>query len=128
MNSTQLAQDLARSTNASIDRAADRASDALDTAHKAADHAIDKMAVNSKSVVSKTPGIVDMAVERLKLVGEKSSVLAKEASVAAKEKAQLVADQTSDRIRKDPLKSMLVAVAAGAALATVAGAMARRKR
>ena len=128
MNSTQLAQDLARSTNASIDRAADRASDALDTAHKAADHAIDTMAVNSKSVVSKTPGIVDMAVERLKLAGEKSTVLAKEASAAAKEKAQLVADQTSDRIRKDPLKSMLLAVAAGAALATVAGAMARRQR
>jgi len=125
---TAATQDFARSANVSIDRAADNASEALDTAHAAADQAITKMQYSTKSMVDKTPGLVDLAVERVKDVSQRSKAFAAETTALAKDKAQQVADQTSDRIRQDPLKSVLIAVAAGAALATVASYVAQRRQ
>ncbi len=68
------------------------------------------------------------ALDRVKHLGERGSDIARATGAMAMDKARLAADHTADRIRRDPLKSVLIAVAAGAAVAVIASHMAHRRQ
>lgn len=125
---TQTARDLSQSATRQVDRAADAASQALNRAHDTADQALTSVQQGAHDIARQAPGFVDYAVDRLKLLGEKGSELARASGSIAADKARKAADQTADRIRRDPLKSVLIAVTTGAALALIASHLANRRQ
>lgn len=121
-------QDLTKAASQSIDNLSNAASKAVDGAQDMAEQAISKVQSEAKELTDKTPRLLDVAVERIKAMGTKGADVARETTQLAREKAAVMADQASDKIRQDPLKSVLIAVAAGAALAVAAGYVAQRRK
>lgn len=115
--SRQTAQELSRVASRQVDRIADAADQALNSVQNGAQH-----------LAERAPGLVDLAIDRVKHLGERGSDIARATSAMAMDKARLAADHTADRIRRDPLKSVLIAVAAGAAVAVIASHMAHRRQ
>lgn len=128
MNTRQTTQDLANSASESIENFTQAASNAVGNAQHAADRAISKVHDQAMDFTGKAPGIVEHAMDRIKTFGQQSSDMARDTAAAAKDKAVKLADQTSDRIRQDPLKSVLIALAAGAALAAAASYVSQRRK
>lgn len=125
MNTTQ---ELAKAASNSIDNLSDAANKAVDGAQDMAEKAITQVQSEAKDLTGQAPRLLDVAVERIKALSAKGVDVARESTAMAREKATQVADQASDRIRQDPLKSVLIAVAAGAALAVAAGYVAQRRK
>lgn len=121
-------QELSRVASRQIDRLADAAGHAMDQAHDAADQAVTSVQNGAQDLARQAPGLVDLAIDRVKNLGAKGSDLARATSAMAVDKARQAADHTADRIRRDPLKSVLIAVAAGAAVALIASHMAHRRQ
>lgn len=115
------AQDLASATGESVERLAQAAGQALDKAHQSVDKALHQVQSEAQDWAHGHPGPLDSTLARLKDLGSRGSAL-------ATEKARVAAEHTADRIRQDPLKAVLIAVATGAALAVVAGHFARRRQ
>jgi len=126
--SRQTTQELSRAASRQIDRIADATGHALDQAHDVADQALASVHNGAQNLADRTPGLVDLAIDRVKHLGERGSDIARATSAMAMDKARLAADHTADRIRRDPLKSVLIAVAAGAAVAVIASHMAHRRQ
>ncbi|WP_286745578.1 hypothetical protein [Aquabacterium sp. UBA2148] len=126
--SRQTAQEISRVASRQVDRIADAAGNALDQAHDAADQALSSVQNGAQHLAERAPGLVDLAIDRVKHLGERGSDIARATSAMAMDKARLAADHTADRIRRDPLKSVLIAVAAGAAVAVIASHMAHRRQ
>lgn len=120
-------QKLSEAASHQVDRVADAASDALDHAHDAAGRAVSSAQERAQDLARQAPGFVDLAFDRVRHLGERGGQLARATSALAVDKAKLAADHTADRIRRDPLKSVLIAVATGAALAVIASHMAQRR-
>lgn len=110
-----------------IDRLADAAGNALDHAHDAAGQVVASVQNGAQDLAHQAPGFVDLAIERVKHLGERGGDFARATGAMAMGKARLAADHTADRIRRDPLKSVLIAVAAGAAVALIASHLAQRR-
>lgn len=121
-------QELSRVASRQIDRLADAAGHAMDQAHDAADQAVTSVQNGAQDLARQAPGLVDLAIDRVKNLGARGSDLARATSAMAVDKARQAADHTADRIRRDPLKSVLIAVAAGAAVALIASHMAHRRQ
>jgi len=128
MNTRQTTQDLAKSATESIDNFTQAASNVVDNAQHAADRVITKVHDQAMEFTGKAPSLVEQAMDRMKTIGQQSSSMARDTAAAAKDKAVKLADQTSDRIRQDPLKSVLIALAAGAALAAAASYVSQRRK
>lgn len=121
-------QEVSSVASRQIERLADVASTALEQAHAAADQAVTSAQNGAQDLARRPPGFVDLAIDRMKHLGEKGSHLARATSAMAVDKARVAADHTADRIRRDPLKSVLIAVAAGAAVALIASHLAQRRQ
>ena len=121
------ARTLSNSVQDTVDHLQTQASDLLDTAHHKADQALAKVAGKVDDLSVQGPGLLDLASARVQQAARKSASFAKDVGHAAKAKANDYADQASSRIRKDPLKSVLIAAAAGAAVTAVAVAAYKRR-
>jgi len=104
------------------------ASDAFEHAHDVADRALTSAQERAQDLANQAPGFMDLAFDRVRALGERSGQIARATGAMAADKARLAADHTADRIRRDPLKSVLIAVAAGAAVAVIASHMAHRRQ
>jgi ElaB/YqjD/DUF883 family membrane-anchored ribosome-binding protein len=125
---TQTARDLSQTASRQVDRATDAASQALNRAHESADQALANVQQGAHDLARQAPGFVDYAVDRIKLLSEKGGEFARATGSLAADKARYAADQTAERIRKDPLKSVLIAVTAGAAIALITSHLAQRRQ
>lgn len=125
---TQTARDLSQTASRQVDRATDVASQALHRAHESADHALSNVQQGAHDLARQAPGFVDYAVDRIKQLSEKGGEFARATGSLAADKARQAADHTADRIRKDPLKSILIAATAGAAVALIANHLAQRRQ
>lgn len=128
MNTSNTAQDLSKAALQSIDELSHAASRAVDGAQDMAEKAITKVQSEASDLTEKAPRLLDLAVERIKAMSARGVDVARETGTLAREKAVLATEQTSARIRQDPLKSMMIAVAAGAALAVAAGYLVQRRK
>ncbi len=106
--------------SSSLDGLAHKAENMVDKAQDVADQAIYKVKSEAKDLADLTPSLIDMAAEKLKELAARSASYAKDSGEVVKAKAKVVADKSSDHIRQDPLKSVLIAVAVGAAVAALA--------
>lgn len=121
-------QKLSEAAGNQVNRVANAASEALEHAHDVADRAVTSAQERAQDLARQAPGFMDTAFERVRHLGERSSQLARATGAMAVDKARLAADHTADRIRRDPLKSVLIAVATGAALAVIATHMDHRRQ
>ncbi len=121
-------QKLSDAASHQVDRVADAASEALDRAHDVADRAVTSAQERAHDLTRQAPGLVDLAFDRVRHLGERSGEIARATRAMAVDKARMAADQTAERIRRDPLKSVLIAVATGAALAVIASHVAQRRQ
>ena len=128
VNTTLNQRPLAHTLNDTLERLGDKADHALDVAHNKADQAVASVRHGVAELTDASPTLLDQANQQLKHIARKSATVARNVSDAAKARAQVAADHASDRIRKDPLKSVLIAAAAGAALTVVATAAYKRRQ
>ncbi len=114
--------------NDAVDQLNDQAQNALGVLHSQVDQAFSHLGHNVEGLANATPGLLNSANGHLRQIAARSASIAKGMSDAAKAKALVVADQTSDRIRRDPLKSVLIAAAAGAAVSAVLAIAYKRRQ
>lgn len=112
---------------ASIDELTHKAGEVLDDAKAAASKVVAQTKSEAKGLTDEAPKLLNLAAEALKAYTDKGASLAKDASVLARQKATEYADGAATRVRKDPLKAILVAAAAGAAVALIASYAAKNK-
>jgi len=119
MNTVNTA-DIAKSSAATLDALTHKAVDVIDQAQDAAHKVVSQVRSEAQDLKQEAPKLVDLAADALKAYTRKGASLAKDASALAREKAGQYAEGAADRVRKDPLKAILMAAAAGAVVALVA--------
>ena len=112
--------DIAKTPAATLDALSQKASDVIDQAQDAAQKVASQVKSEALGLKQDAPKLVDLAADTLKSYTRKGATLAKDASALAREKAGQYAESAADRVRQDPLKAILIAAAAGAAVAIVA--------
>jgi ElaB/YqjD/DUF883 family membrane-anchored ribosome-binding protein len=128
LTSNITARPLSKAVHDGADHLSERAQDALGMLHTQIDQAFSKMGHSVDGLAEATPGLMSAANGHLRQMASKSAAMAKGMSDAARARALVVADQTSDRIRRDPLKSVLIAAAAGATLTAVVALAYKRRQ
>jgi ElaB/YqjD/DUF883 family membrane-anchored ribosome-binding protein len=115
-------------TNRLVDQAALSADNAIKSTQRVANEALDSLAGGVE-------GLRHQAGPALNRVGEKASTLAhrgvdavRESSQQLRDRALRASDSTAAYIKDEPVKSMLIAAAAGAALMALVSLMGRSPR
>lgn len=112
--------DIGKSSAAALDALTHQAADVIDQAQGAAHKVVSQVKSDAQGIKQEAPKLVDLAADALKAYTSKGAELAKDATALAREKASQYADGAAQRVRQDPLKAILMAAAAGAAVALVA--------
>lgn len=109
-------------------KATEKADEAIGSARKAADGALDTLQDKASQLASVAPGTLSRVAAQIDEMTRRGVERAKTATETAKEQAARAGDRTVGYIRDEPVKSVLIAAATGAALAAVIGLIARTKR
>lgn len=109
-------------------QATDKADQAIDNARKVADGALDSLQERASHLAAVAPGTLSRIAAQIDELTQRGVERAKLATETAKEQASRAGDRTVSYIKDEPVKSVLIAAAAGAALAALIGMMARTKR
>lgn len=108
-------------------KATDRAEDAIGSARKAADSALDSLQDKASHLATVAPGTLSKVAAQIDELTNRGVERAKAASATAREQAARAGDRTVSYIKDEPVKSVLIAAAAGAAIAALIGLVARTK-
>lgn len=108
--------------------ATDKADEAIGSARKAADGALDTLQDKASHLASVAPGTLSRVAAQIDELTRRGVEHAKSATETAKEQASRAGDRTVGYIRDEPVKSVLIAAAAGAAVAALIGLVARPRR
>lgn len=108
-------------------KATDKADHAIDTARKAADGALDALQEKANHLAAVAPGTLSRVAAQIDELTRRGVEKAKSATDTAKEQASRAGDRTVSYIKEEPVKSVLIAAAAGAAIAALIGLVARTK-
>jgi ElaB/YqjD/DUF883 family membrane-anchored ribosome-binding protein len=124
MNDSKLAP---TSYDAMAHQATQRADEAIDSARKAADGALDSLQDKASQLAAVAPGTLSRVAAQIDDITSRGIERARAATATAREQAQRAGDRTVSYIKDEPVKSVLIAAAAGAAIATLIGLVARTK-
>lgn len=108
------------------DHAAQRASDAIRSTQGATNAAFERMNESVETAREHASPLLDRWTSQAEEVARRSAAAVRDSSALLRERAALAANVTSSRIQDDPLKSVLIAAAAGAVLMAVFGLLRRR--
>lgn len=112
------------STAKIVDQAADAVGDGINAAHLA----LDGLAGRTESLRAKIGPRVDAVKNEAAELLQTSAEFVRERAQLAREQALRARDGTAIYIQQQPVKSVLIAAAAGAVLATLLGMAARSRR
>ncbi len=93
-----------------------------------ADDALSAVSDHVQDLRARTPKALSRAAEQVELLAERGLERAHELKDQARHQAEVVNDRTVSYIREEPVKAVLIAAAAGAALAALAGLWSRSSR
>lgn len=124
MNDTQLNP---VAYDALAQKATQKADAAIDHARKAADGALDTLQDKASHLAAVAPGTLSRVAAQIDEMTRHGIDRAKAATDSAREQCARAGDRTVGYIQNEPVKSVLIAAAAGAALAALIG-MASRNR
>ncbi|HOB92734.1 MAG TPA: hypothetical protein PK306_04125 [Aquabacterium sp.] len=106
----------------------DKADDMIGTARQAADGALDSLQEKATHLASVAPGTLSRVAAQIDDLTRRGMERAKAATDTAKDQAALAGDRTVSYIRNEPVRAVLIAAAAGAAVATLIGLLSSNRR
>ena len=110
------------------DQAADSATSALRSTQSATNHAFDKLNDKVAEVRDQAAPTVNRLSAQAEALAKRSVEAVRDTSAHLREKAVHATDTTVGYIKDEPVKSMLIAAATGAALMGLVGLMTRSRR
>jgi ElaB/YqjD/DUF883 family membrane-anchored ribosome-binding protein len=123
MNTTSLASNL----NALTDRAAHSADSAIKSTQNAANGAFDSLSGTVKDIRDQAVPMVTHATEQASALAHRATDAVRESSRQLRQKATHASDVTVGYIQHEPIKSVLMAAATGAALMGLISLMSRSR-
>ena len=122
MNSSySTVEKITENAHQAADKIADKAESTVDSARLYANEALDKADAKVRSLREDVQPAIDAISSRVHDMAARGKAAATETSVHARDKFQEYSDKTSAYVQDQPLKSMAIAAAAGAALALLMG-------
>lgn len=121
---------LARASEAAenlADRAAVRAEDAIAATREATANTLDKLQAGVERLHEKSPSAISRAAAHVDDFTQRLGERARETTAHARERAHEAGDRAVAHVRDEPVRSVLMAVAAGAALAALVSYVATRR-
>lgn len=128
MNTTTNPQSLSGDTSNLADKAADTASSALRSTQSVANAAFDRMGDKIESARDRASPTIERWSSQAETALHRSVDALRDTTNQLREQALKVSDVTAGRVRDEPLKAVLIAAAAGAALMAVIGLISRSRR
>lgn len=101
------------------DHAADRADSALNATRQAADEAIDRLHDGVDTLRREVPGNLQRAASQVETMARRSIERARQSSAEVRARFDAASDATVGYIKDEPVKSVLIAAATGAAMFAV---------
>lgn len=125
VSNTQPAADTARNL---VDQGARAAHATVSQTRRAANHAIDSAADDIADAGAASSQTLQRALDRTQQFGRHTLEVVRDGSQQLRLKAQRATDASADYIRHEPIKSVLLAAAAGAALVALGSLFTRARR
>ncbi len=104
-----------------VDQAALSADNAIRSTQRAANNALDGLAGTVQDVRRQVTPMINRATEQASALAQRGMDAVRDTSQQVRERAVRVGDGTVGYIRDEPVKSVLIAAAAGAAVVVLAG-------
>ena len=111
-----------------IDQAARSADHAIKLTRRVTDQALDGLAVGVQDLRDEAAPMLDRAGDQASALAQRGMDAVREGTQQVRERTAHAADASVAYIRAEPLKSVLIAAAAGAALMALIGLVARARR
>jgi len=125
---TGTTQTLGQQAASVADHAADGATSAIRSTRDVANQAFDRLADKVEDARSRTAPLLDRLTTQAEMAARRGADVVRDTSAQLREKAVRASDTTVGYIREEPVKSMLIAAATGAALMALIGLLARSRR
>lgn len=110
-----------------IDQAAQSAEHAIRSTQRIANEKLDRMAGNVKDIQHQTSPMLERASDRASAMMQRGADGMRDVSHHVQQRALRVSDNTVGYIRDEPVKSVLIAAATGAALVALVGLLSRSR-
>lgn len=114
-------------SNNLTDRAAQSADGAIKSTQSVANHAFDSLSGTVKDIRDQAAPMVNRATEQASALAHRGADAVRESSRQLREKAIGASDATVGYIKDEPIKSILIAAATGAALMGLVSMMSRSR-
>jgi len=109
------------------DQAADTSDQAIEAARRAADGALDALHEKVDALQDLLPGVFGRAAARVDDLTRRSIDRARQTSQDVRDRVGHAGDVTAAYVKDEPMKSILLAAAAGAAVVMLAGMLTRSR-
>lgn len=109
------------------DQAAGKADQAIRSTQRLANDALDGLSESVNSASSRVSPLINRATEQASALAQRSMDAMRQTSQQLRDKAMQASDSTASYIRNDPIKSVLIAAATGAALMALVGLLSRSR-
>ena len=113
--------------NGLVDQAARSADHAIKSTQRVANEALDGLAVSVQDVHHRAAPMLSRASEQANALAQRGMDALRDGSHQVRERAVHASDTTVAYIKDEPIKSMLIAAATGAALMALVGLMSRSR-
>lgn len=115
------------SVNSTVDQATGKADQAIRSTQRMANDALDGLSDSVHSASSRVSPLINRATEQATAFAQKSVDAMRQTSQQLRDKAMQASDTTASYIRNDPIKSVLIAAATGAALMALVSLVTRSR-
>lgn len=109
------------------DQAAGKADQAIKSTQRVTNDAFDSLADSVHNVGQRVSPVISRATEQAAALAQRSADAVRNTSQQLREKALHATDSTASYIRNDPIKSVLIAAATGAALMALVSLLSRSR-
>lgn len=127
MNTVSSTRPMGQEAPSVADQAADSASNAIRATQGATNAAFDRLSDKVEDVRSRAAPVIDRLTSQAESAARRSLDAVRDTSAQVRERALRASDVTVGYIRDEPLKAMLIAAAAGAALMALLSLMGRAR-
>lgn len=114
-------------TNPTLDQATGKADQAIRSTQRMTNDALEGLSTGVHNATQRVAPIINRATEQAAALAQRSMDAVRQSSQQIRDKAMLASDNTATYIRNDPIKSVLIAAATGAALMALVSLMSRSR-
>ena len=118
---------LSGQSNSLTDHAAQSADNAIKTTQRATNQALESLSGTVKDIRDQAAPLVNRATEQVSAIAHRSADAVRDSSRQLRDKALDASDKTVNYIKEEPVKSILIAAATGAALMGLISLMSRSR-